>query len=132
MHGAAMCAEILLRRKRIENAAAKLLRRAGTLAFVCLAWIFFRAESLPHAATLCSRLFSAWDWQTALSQLNMTATDAVRLVLTLAMFPALHRLSQTEKREGDMTYVLFALVIALSWLVRLESHAVSAFIYFQF
>jgi len=132
MHGAAMCAEILLRRRRVPNAAVKLFCRAGTLAFVCLTWIFFRAESLPHAFELCSRLFTAWDWRAALAQLNMTAADAVRLVLTLAMFPALHRLSLTEEREGDMTYVLFALAIALAWLVRLESHAVSAFIYFQF
>ncbi len=132
MHGAAMCAEILLRRRRVQSTVSKMFRRVSTLAFVCLAWIFFRAESLPHAFMLCSRLFTAWDWQAALAQLNMTAADAVRLVLTLAMFPALHRLSLTEEREGDMTYVLFALAIALAWLVRLESHAVSAFIYFQF
>ena len=132
MHGAAMCAEVLIRRTRARNMIGRGFGRAAMLAFVCLTWIFFRSESMTQAWMLCGRLFSAWDWNAALAQLGMTASDGVRIALTAMMFPALHRLSLTDGREGDMTYVLFVLTIALAWLVRLENHAVSAFIYFQF
>jgi hypothetical protein len=36
------------------------MRRIATLEFVCLAWIFFRADSLAMAARIVARTLTAW------------------------------------------------------------------------
>ena len=38
------------------------VRRIITLEFVCLAWVFFRAESLGAAGGIVARTFTAWDY----------------------------------------------------------------------
>lgn len=133
LHGLMMGAGILLRRPDApRRRGMRLLSWAGTFSLVCFTWIFFRAESLQHAGLLIGRLFSPWSPADALAQLAWTAADTCRLLLTLAVLPLMHRLSLPDEREGDMTCVLLIIVIALAWLVRLESDVVSAFIYFQF
>ncbi len=132
-HAVLMCADVLLRPVvRQESRAAKAVGWLLTMCAVCVTWIFFRAQSLPQAFVFIRELFSAWNLTDAFSQLSFTLTDGVRLVLSVMMFPALHRLSVEDGRERDMTYVLFVIAIAIAWLIRLQNHAVSAFIYFQF
>src|SRR6185503_8865051 len=40
----------------------RLLKQLGVFAFVCFAWIFFRASSLPDAWLIIQRIFTA-GWQ---------------------------------------------------------------------
>lgn len=132
IHAVLMCIDVPLGSKKEKSRAAKALRWIFTMSAVCFAWIFFRAQSLEQASEFVRRLFSGWNLTEAFSQLSFTLMDVVRLGMSMLMFPFLHRLSVEEGREQDMTYVLLTMVIALAWLIRLESHAVSAFIYFQF
>ncbi len=132
LHGVMMCADVLLRSKRHESRAAGFFGWLITMCAVCLTWIFFRAQSLPQAFEFVRRLFSPWDIAAARQLLEMSVRDVMRLVLSLSMLPMLHRLSLEGEKESDMTYVLLLIAIAIAWLVRLESSAVSMFIYFQF
>jgi len=139
LHGGYMTAELLLDRAGMKPGRSPLGRAAGTaatFAAVTFAWIFFRAESMAQAAGLIAALFSPWDLAAAGACLGISAVDALVLAGVLALLPALHRLSlegpDRRGRYGDMTYVYFLMVIALSWLIRLEQGTPSAFIYFQF
>lgn len=132
LHGAMMTADILLRDLFPKGRVARICMTAATFAAVTLTWVFFRAESLPHAGMLLHSLFSGWDVPLALTQLGMSVTDALQLVGVLLLFPLLHRLSEEDKPVPDLWLALLVLAIGFSWLMRLESGAVSAFIYFQF
>jgi len=132
LHGAMMTAEILLRDRLPKGRTGRAAMTIGTFAAVSLTWVFFRAESLPHAGMLLTRLFSGWDIPLALTQLGMQMMDVLQLCGILALFPLLHHLSQEDKSAPDVWLVLLALAIGLGWLMRLESGTVNAFIYFQF
>jgi len=132
LHGGMMTADILLRDRLPKGKAGRAVTTALTFAAVTLSWIFFRAESLPHAVLLLQRLFSGWDVPLAFSQLGMTVMDALQVALILLLFPLLHRVSREDRQVPPLWLALLVLAVGLSWLMRLESGAVSAFIYFQF
>lgn len=134
-HGTLFAGELLARRAGLSPArskAGKRLETVLTFAAVSFGWIFFRADSLGHAAALIGRLFSPWDVPAGLACLGLTATDGLRLALTLALLPAVNRLGWGEERPRDMTLVYFFLAIAVSWLIRLDNGGAGTFIYFQF
>lgn len=132
LHGAMMTADILLRERLPKGRLGRAVMTLCTFSAVTLTWVFFRAESLPHAGMLLARLVSGWDVPLALTQLGMQMMDVLQLCGILALFPLLHHLSGEDKSAPDVWLVLLALAIGLGWLMRLESGAVSAFIYFQF
>ncbi len=132
LHGAMMTADILLRDRLLKGRISRICMTAATFAAVTLTWVFFRAESLPHAGVLLHSLFSVWDVSLALTQLGMSAMDALQIVGVLLLFPLLHRVSEEDKPVPDLWLALLVLAIGFSWLMRLESGAVNAFIYFQF
>lgn len=134
-HGTLFAGELLARRAGLSPArskAGKGLETVLTFAAVSFGWIFFRADSLGHAAALIGRLFSPWDVPAGLACLGLTATDGLRLALTLALLPAVNRLGWGEERPRDMALVYFFLAVAVSWLIRLGSGGAGTFIYFQF
>ncbi|OFW61098.1 MAG: hypothetical protein A2133_00515 [Actinobacteria bacterium RBG_16_64_13] len=69
LHGAGLAVEhaALTWRKRrgvapaIPGKAWSIVRRIITLEFVCLAWVFFRADSLSTAGRVVARTFTAWN-----------------------------------------------------------------------
>ena len=136
LHGALLCAWLFLRRAGLREPRTRLekaLSWAVTYGLVTLCWVFFRAETLSQAAGLFSRIFSPWDPAAGWAQLGLSGWDVPRLFLSLAALPLINSLSrQPEKPRPDILYVFLLLAIALSWLIRLEQNAVSAFIYFQF
>ena len=63
LHGALFASELLVRRAGLDPAqtrAGRGLSAVLTFAAVTFGWIFFRADSLGHAAALLGRLFSPW------------------------------------------------------------------------
>ena len=135
LHGALMCAYLLLRRLGVrepETRCGKLLSGFATYALVTLGWVIFRAQTLGQAAGLLSRIVSPWNPAVGWAQLGWGGWDALRLLLSLAACPLLTRLDREEEKQRPMTYVFLLLAIALAWLIRLDQNAVSAFIYFQF
>lgn len=134
-HGALFAGELLARRAGIgpaQSNAGKGLELVLTFTAVSFCWIFFRADSLGHAALLLGRLFSPWDIPAGLACLGLTAMDGIRLALTLALLPNLDRLGWGKQRPQDMALVYFFLAVAVSWLIRLDSGGAGTFIYFQF
>ena len=129
LHGTMMTADILLRDRLPRNRA---IMTICTFAAVTLTWVFFRAESLTHAGLLLRCLFSGWDVPAALTQLEMHLSDALQLCGVLALLPLLHRLSEEERPAPHVWLILLIMAVGFSWLMRLESGTVSAFIYFQF
>ena len=135
LHGAFFAAELLLRRAGAGPARSKAgqgLAVALTFACVSFGWIFFRADSLGHAAFLLGRLFSPWDGAAGLACLGLTLTDGLRLSLLLALLPAVELGGWGEGRPQDMSVVGCVLAVALSWLIRLDNGGAGTFIYFQF
>ncbi len=132
LHGAMMTADILLRSRLPKGRIGRALMTLCTFAAVTLTWVFFRAESLPHAGMLLHSLFSGWDMPVAMNQLGMSVLDAFQLAGVLLLFPLLHRLSEEDKPAPELWLILLILAVGLGWLMRLETGAVSAFIYFQF
>lgn len=128
-HGLMMTVDILLRSRLPKGRA---LMTACTFAAVTLTWIFFRAESLPHAGMLLRSLFSIWNIPLAVAQIGMTVLDALQLAGILLVFPLLHRVSEEKCSVPDVWLALLTLAVGFSWLMRLESGVTSAFIYFQF
>ncbi len=137
LHGTLFALEALLRRTGVGPArskAGRVLSTALTFAAVSFCWIFFRAESLGHAALLLGQLFAPWDLSAGLALLGPKLTDALRLAIILALCPALYRMGDEgdRARPRDMTYVYFLLAIAAAWLLRSQRGLQNAFIYFQF
>lgn len=135
LHGGYLALELLGKRTGVgppRTRAGRAARWALTFSAVSFAWIFFRADSLGHAAMLIGRLFSPWDFQAGLACLGMGLSDTLRLALILALSPVVYRLGREEERVADMTCVYVFLSIAITWLIRLGQGGAGTFIYFQF
>lgn len=107
------------------------LGRCLTFAFVCFAWIFFRAGSVADAFTLISALPSGWN---SLPRLGMKAADLAQLVLGVLLLVRLQYWPAPVRQERRAAGTVFCLTAcaALAWLSLLAEGAGNAFIYFQF
>ena len=129
IHGVGLAVE--RGRKRQEATGSTLwVQRLITFHIVCLAWIFFRAGSLPAAGTLLWRLFTAWGPAPLV-------TPVVALIIALALA------AQFVPRDlGARIQLVFsraapaaqgvALALALLLIDGLGPQGVAPFIYFQF
>ena len=132
LHGAAQVFETLL------PARAKLPRRLGqglTFAFVCFAWVFFRADTVGDALRLLAALPAGW---TALPGLGLTPADLLQVALGTALllrlkdWPAPLPAGGAAQRRGLAAGFFLTAAAALAWLSLLAAGAGNAFIYFQF
>ena len=81
LHGAGQAVEhaLIQRRKHrglppaVPSRTGLVARRIVTLEFVCLAWIFFRADSLSTAGAVIARTFTAWGSAPSVSWLVVLA-----------------------------------------------------------
>lgn len=113
--------------------------RVLTLAAVCFAWLFFRADGLTHAMALLQQLFSPWDVAAGLQLMmraSLRSTPAPALLSLLgAVLLLLHRLPCAAREDTTVPCAVWAgllLSILLALLIRLDGGVVNAFIYFQF
>lgn len=129
LHGAAMVGETLLAPRL--PVPPRWLGRCLTFAFVCFAWIFFRAGSVADAFTLISALPSGWN---SLPRLGMKAADLAQLVLGVLLLVRLQCWPAPVRQERRAAGTVFCLTAcaALAWLSLLAEGAGNAFIYFQF
>ncbi len=108
----------------------RLLGRLRTFLLVSLPWLLFRAESLPAAGALLSRLGTGWNvwplgWETGI------ALAAPLLCLPLVeRLPALADRAAPERR--GLIGFFGILTVCLSWLALLAAGGENAFLYFQF
>ncbi|MBQ7657263.1 MAG: MBOAT family protein [Clostridia bacterium] len=110
-----------------------------TLAAVCFAWLFFRANDLAHAGMLLRQLFSPWQVSAGI-ELLMTAairnTQPVTLLLLLCgLLLILRRLpAVTDGKSSipDAAWAGLLLAVITAALIRMDAGTANAFIYFQF
>ena len=118
------------RKRQVATGRALWTQRLITFHIVCLAWIFFRADSLPTAGTLLWRLLTAWGPAPLV-------TPTIILVVVLALA------AQFIPRDiGQRVQLVFsraapaaqgiALAVALLLIDSLGPQGVAPFIYFQF
>ncbi len=106
-------------------------RRLATFQIVCLAWVFFRAESPSQALELISRLFTGWGQPSP--QITLGVVLAIAAVLAAQFAP---------RRLGERAMAWFSrapwalqgatLAAALMVISVLGPAGVAPFIYFQF
>jgi D-alanyl-lipoteichoic acid acyltransferase DltB (MBOAT superfamily) len=131
IHGVGLVAERMLARGEAgQERAAQVWRWLLTLNVVCLAWVFFRAESVDVALDLLERMVTAWGASPLVTPL---------VVLTIAGMLALQFVPPGWYRElrVRISYapavaqaVVFALALVL--VDALGPEGVAPFIYFQF
>jgi len=134
IHGAWLAAERALSARRPADAPTSRLREVGrwfvTFHVVCLAWIFFRAESLGAAGSMLLRLMTAWGPATIVTPalvLLIAAAIAVQFVprgVGARLQAVFSRLAPVP--QGAV------LALALFAIDALGPEGVAPFIYFQF
>lgn len=139
--------------KRIWDKVPRLICRLITFAFIDLAWILFRAESLSSAATLYGKLTAPWKWQlsrTLLEQFELLEFTYVEehvavlkafvdqfpfvhmgAVLVIALFLALVPHNCHEKKFVPNAGNAIGSIILLVWSI-VSLSGLTTFIYFNF
>ena len=129
-----------------ENGAlVKGVRTVVTFILVSLAWLIFRANSLPDMLTLFKELFSGWgdvNIVESLNALGLTLRSIITVILSVVILKLLDLQISTkmhEERENAAisgtrvaVYVVLTWCVAAAWMLLLISNVDSAFIYFQF
>jgi len=107
------------------------LKRLGTFHLVCLAWVFFRADSLTGAFRVLGRVFTGWGAATTL------VTPAVLVAVGVGL--AAQYVPRSAVNHGLIGFsrlrpAVQGLVLAFTLMVidALGPEGVAAFIYFQF
>ena len=142
LHGLYLAVETLLPEERKEHPGLRPLRRAVTLTLVCFAWIFFRAENLPHAMQVLQAIAMDFRPENALAGLAMGLPELLTALLLLALLPMLEALPTLTGKEAEGTAIrsnrtvtLYFLLITAGVLCRciaLTQGGDTAFLYFQF
>lgn len=122
-----------------SNKIVRKLRTAITFILVCFAWIFFRANNTTELLIILKKLFTTVGFSTFASELGLTLSGAVIMILSVVIMSLLDRKLTLEKYNtpngaklfgGTSLYLLWAIIFA--WLILLASDGSGAFIYFQF
>jgi D-alanyl-lipoteichoic acid acyltransferase DltB (MBOAT superfamily) len=107
------------------------LKRLGTFHLVCLAWVFFRADSLNGALRVLGRVFTGWGTATTLVTPAVVVAIGVALAAQYVPRAAVnHGLIGFSRLRPALQGV--ALAFTLMIIDALGPEGVAAFIYFQF
>jgi D-alanyl-lipoteichoic acid acyltransferase DltB (MBOAT superfamily) len=116
-----------------------IFRVAITFVLVCFAWIFFRANNIAELIIILKNLFTTFSVSSFASELGLTLSGGVIMILSIVIMALLDRRLTLEKYDtpsgsklfgGTSIYLLWAIMFA--WLMLLASDGSGAFIYFQF
>jgi len=116
---------------RPETAAVLWGQRTATFAFVCLGWVFFRADSLGTAFGLLGRLIVGWTTPTLLVGPLLIGTIALSLGMQFAPQGLSERI---RDRVATLQPVAMGLLFSgvLFVITTLGPQGVAPFIYFRF
>ncbi|MCD8086062.1 MAG: MBOAT family protein [Clostridiales bacterium] len=146
IHGCYLAAGLLLggrlSRFPLPGRLTVWVRRLWVFLLVCLAWIFFRAETVGDALTLLLALPTGWNLQgLAAAQTLMGAgrLDLLAIPLLLCCLTLLEgtplptgRGSLRGETRWALTLYYLLTAILLGWLMLLAGDGETAFLYFQF
>ena len=121
------------------------MRRIIVFVLVTIAWIAFRANSLPDLWKLIRVLFTDWGTVSvaaSMKAMEMTVMGLLSAILSIYVITQLDRqISEKSKDLREMKgltvskasiYIYICWAIAIAWLILLSSNTASSFIYFQF
>ena len=115
------------------------LRRVCTFLLVCLAWVFFRANSISDAFTLLGALVTRFSSLSgALASMQLDTVSILLIIFAVATMIVIDRaLSYDEVDGSDIltrggAFIYYVFAIMLVWLLLLSRGQSSTFIYFQF
>jgi D-alanyl-lipoteichoic acid acyltransferase DltB (MBOAT superfamily) len=133
IHGAGLAVERFVRDRRGERAPSPVrawIGRIVTFHVVCVAWIFFRADSFGRAADLIRQLFDAWGRPSPLVTTGVVAA----IVVGIAGQYVQSALTALGSAFGRLPAAAQALSLALGLMVidTLGPEGVAPFIYFRF
>ncbi len=158
IHGSFLVIETLLFRKRTFSKKWDIPRRMMTFAFVCFAWIFFRATSISDVSIILSSIFTNFLPQNMLVGLGASITEFLILILLLLLLPFLEKLPalgvlNKDKFMNDLScqeksqfhkiwynveirnlflYFILFFALMIGRILLLTSNGSSEFIYFEF
>ena len=119
------------------------IRRVITFVLVSFAWIFFRANSVPDAGVLLTKLFTLEGWQIGFGEaISSLGFDPVAAVTTVALIALLilidNMLTYDDSEDGSAiftkngAFIYFIWLVLIAWALLLSKDMISSFIYFQF
>jgi D-alanyl-lipoteichoic acid acyltransferase DltB (MBOAT superfamily) len=114
-----------------DTRRARLVQRIITFNLVCLAWVFFRAETFHDALTLLSRLLTGWTEPSPLVKPAVLLAIAVGIGMQYVPRLSLARVEAALSRLQPVAMGL-ALGFGLLFIDALAPTGVSNFIYFAF
>ena len=139
LHGAALCVHKMYLARRggpSSGRMARILSTAATFAFVCLCWVFFRAQTPGQALAVLSRLFI---WRGGVTHIYTWAVAAPLMMAAATLWCARRHRNPDGSihgalpmfRLGTFTGTLaYALLVGM--VLILMYTGANPFIYFQF
>ena len=114
-------------------------RRVCTFLLVCLAWVFFRANSIADAFTLLTALVTRFSSVSgALASMQLDTVSILLVIFAVATMIVIDRALSYDEQDGsdilvrDGAFIYYVFAIMLVWLLLLSRGQSSTFIYFQF
>ena len=115
------------------------LRRVCTFLLVCLAWVFFRANSIADAFTLLTALVTRFSSVSgALASMQLDTVSLLLVIFAVATMIVIDRALSYDEQDGsdilvrDGAFIYYVFAIMFVWLLLLSRGQSSTFIYFQF
>ena len=125
---------------RMLPSLRELWQMGTTFLLTVLAWVFFRATSIPHALTMLKGIVTINKWSGTLFTLNLKQISAGADVVYVSLFILFLLLIEWKNRSksyslyqlkvgGNLNYIIYLLFIVLIWS---QTKGGETFIYFQF
>lgn len=122
-----------------ESLPVRIFRRVITFTLVCLAWVFFRANTIADAFTLLGALLTRHaPLSAALAAMQMDTVSILLVIFAVATMVLLDRAVSYDEQDGsdvlvrDGAFIYYVFAVMLVWLLLLSRGQSSTFIYFQF
>lgn len=143
LHGVYLCLQRMFRNKietvfnllhkwRLEQ-LVMLGKMALVFFFVCVAWVFFRAQTLEDVWTIFSRIAVGEDWSFAAVEQKFQVIKGCGLIVGLVTIEAVSfRINYWALGREKPLLVMFYLILATLSIAVLGNFTGNAFIYFQF
>ena len=140
LHGLALCIHkiyLKLRKNKKQTAIGSAASVFVTYVFVCICWVFFRAENFSVAMDVLSRMFI---WQNGITQIFSWSIFSIAVVI-IATFCAVVKAKKENKSIVNGYYPvlnlnkvtsLFIFFVEIMLIVMLAYTDSNPFIYFQF
>lgn len=121
---------------------ALLFKRFVTFSLVCVAWVFFRANSAHDILRIGKRLLLSWGvsksyFMRTIDGLSMNLISAFHVIFSLTLLTILPKIVDSKERakrsvDNKVVYIVLAIIVVLSWCFTVANGTAGEFIYFQF